>query len=131
MDDVDGKIIGCLRANSREKHVKIAKRLGVTEGTVRNRISRMIENGTIQKFTIKASSGIEAMVMRKRRKTDMTDIIKEIRRIAEEMFEVTGDYDIVAIIGGTSIEELNQKIDKIRSVKGVIGTNTAVKLHQN
>jgi len=48
MDELDLSIIEHLQMNGRKRYTKIAKDLGVTEGTVRNRVSKLLEKQAIQ-----------------------------------------------------------------------------------
>jgi len=47
VDDVDWEIISLLQVDGRTTNVGIARRVGVTEGTVRNRIERLRRQGII------------------------------------------------------------------------------------
>ena len=53
--------------------------------------------------------------------------IKEIPNV-ETIYEVTGEYDIVAVITGINIVEVNECIEKIRRVNGIMKTNTMIVL---
>jgi len=46
----------------------------------------------------------------------------------ETIYEVTGEYDIVAVISGLSVTEVNECIEKIRRVEGIMKTNTMIVL---
>ena len=42
----------------------------------------------------------------------------------EEVYEVSGEYDIEVRLSAGSIAELNERLDRIRAVRGVVGTRT-------
>ena len=109
------------------RFVDIAAQLRIAEGTVRNRVKNLLKNGTIRKFTIK-SSGIDALVLIKSGTKNLKPVAMEIRKYADEIYEMSGDYDIVAIISADSISILNKKVDKIRSIKSVASTSTAIRM---
>jgi Lrp/AsnC family transcriptional regulator of lysine biosynthesis len=44
----------------------------------------------------------------------------------ENVYEVTGQYDIVAVVSAMNIAEVNECIEKIRRVEGVTNTNTMI-----
>ena len=46
----------------------------------------------------------------------------------KDLYEVTGEYDIVAVIGGMNVVEVNECIEKIRRVEGIMKTNTMIVL---
>ncbi len=48
MDQVDLNIIAILQRDGRTPFTEIAKELGISEGTVRNRVARLMENQVIQ-----------------------------------------------------------------------------------
>jgi DNA-binding Lrp family transcriptional regulator len=48
LDDTDVEIIRMLQADARRPNTEIARRLGVAETTVRNRIERLTRDGVVQ-----------------------------------------------------------------------------------
>lgn len=48
LDSTDQKIINCLKDDARINNKKIAHILGISEGTVRNRIKRLLEDGLLK-----------------------------------------------------------------------------------
>lgn len=133
IDENDIKILEILRKNARTPYTSIAKELGISEAAVRKRISKLEKNGIIKRFTIdyELSSEIRAIVMVKSTPQIPTpEISKKIISIqgVEVVYETTGDYDIIAIIRGNSIASINKTIDEIRSVQGVVSTNSTIVL---
>jgi Lrp/AsnC family transcriptional regulator of lysine biosynthesis len=132
MDQLDAKIIELLKENSRAKFVDIGKAVDLTEGAVRRRIKNLIKSGIIRKFSIETQSGAEAIVLIKTKpKTTPAltrEVVKGLKRVAEKVFEVSGDFDIAASITAANIEELNQKVDEIRKFPHVQSTNTLIRL---
>jgi len=132
MDQTDARIIELLRENGRAKFVNVAKTVGLTEGAVRRRIKKLITSGVIVKFSIETQSGTEGIVLIKTEpKTQPAftrDVVKGLKRVAEKVFEVSGDFDIAAWVTATDIEELNRKVDEIRRLPHVQNTNTLIRL---
>lgn len=63
---------------------------------------------------------------------ELEDIVEKLRNMREvvDLYEVTGDYDIVAVIEVNSVEEFRKVvIRKLMEIKGVRGTNSFVVLH--
>jgi Lrp/AsnC family transcriptional regulator of lysine biosynthesis len=58
------------------------------------------------------------------------EVSKRVQAIpnVETTYEVTGEYDIVAVIGGMNVVEVNECIEKIRRVEGIAKTNTMIVL---
>ncbi|MBI4337132.1 MAG: Lrp/AsnC family transcriptional regulator [Chloroflexi bacterium] len=48
MDELDRKIIGILQENGRASNARIAREVGVSEGTVRRRLKRLVQDGIIK-----------------------------------------------------------------------------------
>jgi Lrp/AsnC family transcriptional regulator for asnA, asnC and gidA len=44
----------------------------------------------------------------------------------EIVYEITGQYDIAAIVSASSIAEINKCIDEVRRIEGVDDTNTVI-----
>jgi Lrp/AsnC family transcriptional regulator of lysine biosynthesis len=129
MDDTDLKILELLKKNSRRRNVEIAGKLGITEGAVRARIKNLVNDGTIQRFTVETSgTGMEGFVLVKSRAQKTKDIVRKMGKFSSRIYELSGEFDIAAMIWGPSVEELNSKVDRIRKFEGVLETNTLIKL---
>lgn len=130
MDEIDVEILGILKRNARTKYVKIAETVGLTEGAVRRRMRELVKQGVIRKFTIETAVELEGIVLVRTEPTRTGKATTEIRRIADRVFETSGDYDIAALIQAQTMAELNRKIDEIRRLPDVLTTNTLVKLNE-
>jgi len=128
MDDTDLKILEILKKDARTKYVKIAELVGLTEGAVRRRIKELVEEGIIKGFTVETTAEFEGIVLIETEPTRTREITSKIRKIASRVFEVSGDYDIAALIQAYTIEDLNKKIDDIRKLPSVLNTRTLIKL---
>jgi DNA-binding Lrp family transcriptional regulator len=133
MDEIDKKIIKILKDDSRAGYVEIGNQVSLSEGAVRKRIKTLTDEGTIHKFTIKVSitEGAEAITLLTVNPAYPTqEVTKHIQLISnvETIYEVTGEYDIVAVISGINVVEVNECIEKIRRVEGIMKTNTMIVL---
>jgi 2-isopropylmalate synthase len=61
--------------------------------------------------------------------TSVARRVAALRNVAS-VSEVTGDYDIVARVVAENTEELNQVIENIREIRGVVSTLTSIVLKQ-
>lgn len=125
MDEKDEKILEILEENGRASYTEIAEEVGVSEGTVRNRVENMKEDGVIEKFTVEASKNdISAVVLTKL--ATSKDPEKVIEQFPEGLtvYEVTGEHDLVIILDREETEQLNDSIDEVRGIEGVKGTVT-------
>ncbi|MBI5227148.1 Lrp/AsnC family transcriptional regulator [Candidatus Micrarchaeota archaeon] len=131
-DELDKKILGLLKNNSRMSNVEIAKTIGLTEGAVRHRIDSLLKQGVIKRFTLDLSSEEElfAIVMVKS-KTDSKKMMKDVSslKLANDAYEISGEFDGCVILSGSSMEVIDKKIDQIRSCNSVADTKTFISLH--
>ena len=134
-DNVDEKIIGYLKEDSRESFVDIGKKLKLSESAVRRRVKNMINNGTIQKFTVElgeenATSAIVLVSVDSA--TDTSKVSLKLAKLegVKTVYEITGQYDITTIISASSIAEINNSIDALRKIPGVVDTNTVIILRK-
>lgn len=128
LDHLDEKIVEILKKDSRRPFVDIANQLKVSEGTVRSRVRRLVDEGIIKSFTIKTSNkNVKAIIEIKINVNVNTSVVaSEISKFegVSEVFEVTGDEDIVAIVDVNSSPQLNDIIEKIRRFENVQSTRT-------
>lgn len=134
MDDKDKQIIKILKNNSRIGYGDIGTKVGLSEGAVRKRVKILTDEGVIQKFTVKVgvAEGAQAITLLTTNPAYPTlEVSKKIQTITnvETIYEVTGEYDIVVVTTGMNIAEVNDCIEKIRRVDGIMKTNTMIVLH--
>ncbi|NIP34717.1 MAG: AsnC family transcriptional regulator [Thermoplasmata archaeon] len=134
MDDVDERLIALLKEDSRMTNVQIAEQLGTTEGTVRARIKRLRDDGTIRAFTVRtATRNIKALVQVQ---IEVNVHTSQIARMimdmpaVEAVYEVAGNVDIIAVVDVMTMEELNDVIEEIRSHGSIIATQTTMVLNE-
>jgi Lrp/AsnC family transcriptional regulator, regulator for asnA, asnC and gidA len=135
IDHLDEHIIEILKKDSRKPFVEIADELKVSEGTIRSRVRKLFEEGVIQSFTIKTSSkNVKAIIEVKIDvNVNTSDVANQIAKFdgVSEVFEVTGEEDIVAIIDVTSSPQLNDIIEHIRHFDNVQSTRTRLILKEH
>jgi len=135
IDHLDEHIIEILKKDSRKPFVEIADELKVSEGTIRSRVRKLFEEGVIQSFTIKTSSkNVKAIIEVKIDvNVNTSEVANQIAKFdgVSEVFEVTGEEDIVAIIDVTSSPQLNDIIEHIRHFNNVQSTRTRLILKEH
>jgi len=131
MDETDREIIKILKNNGRATYSDIGKKVGLSEGAVRKRIKALADSGVIRRFTVKVglTEGAEAITLLSVSPSfptsDVSKILKKLPNV-ETVYEITGQYDIAVIISGLNITEVNECLEKIRRVDGVVNTNTMI-----
>jgi len=135
MDELDEHIIEVLKKDSRRPFVEIAEQLQVSEGTIRSRVRRMTDEGLIKGFTIKTSSrNVKAMVEIRIDVNTSTEVVAKILASQEgvtEVYEVTGDQDIIAIVDVETSQQLNDIIESVRRHDNILSTRTRLILKEH
>ncbi|MDH5810917.1 MAG: Lrp/AsnC family transcriptional regulator [Candidatus Methanomethylicaceae archaeon] len=136
MKDVDGidmKILSFLKEDARIPYTKIAKDIGLSEAAVRKRVERMRDEGIIKKFTVEIETGerVQALILISVQPSypnpQVAQAVKKIEGV-DQVFEVAGDVDVIAVASGKSIQEINKHIDDIRRIEGVSKTSSMIVL---
>ena len=134
-DKIDEKIVGYLKEDSRESFVDIGKKLKLSESAVRRRVKNLVDSKTISKFTIEIGEDNVTSAIVLVSVDSATDTSKVSAKLAKlegvkTVYEITGQYDITTIMSGSSIAEINNSIDALRKISGVVDTNTVIILRK-
>ena len=130
-DKTDEKILEFLQKDSRESFVEIGKKLKMSESAVRRRVKNMVDNGTIEKFTVQvgeANSTSAIVLISVDSSVDTAKVSTKLTKLSDvkTIYEITGQYDISVIVRAHNITEINKCIDDLRKIPGVIDTNTVI-----
>ncbi len=133
LNSIDEKILGILQADSRKPFVDIATEIGLSESAVRRRVKNLLDSETIKRFTIELNNTnrTSAITLISVASTaDSSAVCKDLMNLkaVEIIYEITGQYDIAAIISASSVIEINRCIDEVRKIEGVSDTNTVIVL---
>ncbi|PIN86363.1 transcriptional regulator [Candidatus Woesearchaeota archaeon CG10_big_fil_rev_8_21_14_0_10_44_13] len=122
----DDEIVRMLSKNSRTSFMKIAEQIGVSEGAVRSRVRNLLKRGVIKRFTLELGHKANALILVSvRTGVSSEKIAARIKHMgASCVFEVAGKSDIMCLVDAPSLDETNSFIDRIRSIEGVISTET-------
>jgi len=129
MDELDRKILEILEENARTPFLKMGKMLGVSEATIRHRVKRLIKEGVIKKFTIikgekkMLTAFVLVQVAPSHPVYKMAARIRKMKNV-KEVYEISGETDIICKLQAHSTSEINEVIDKIRGLEGVERTTT-------
>lgn len=135
MDDKDRRLLTLLRENARLPVSSLAEMLGVSRGTVQNRIDRMVERGDILGFTVRVRPDAEPSqvraVMMIEVEGERTDrIIKLLRGYREisAIHTTNGRWDLVLELRTESLEAFDEALRRIRQIKGIASSETSLLL---
>jgi Lrp/AsnC family transcriptional regulator for asnA, asnC and gidA len=126
VDPIDLKILEELKKDGRKSFNEISEIIEKTEATVRRRVSKMQDEGTIKRFTVeyeldtkpKTSATIKVEPDFK----EIKRIIVELKKINEitAIWRLSGDCGLFMKVDIESIEQFNPLIeDKISQIAGI------------
>ncbi|AFO57903.1 MULTISPECIES: Lrp/AsnC family transcriptional regulator [Natrinema] len=134
MDDLDRQILDILRRDSRTPYTEIADEVGTSEGTVRNRVERMMDDDVIERFTISTRTGnVQAML------EISVAVDVDTKGVSERMAEwdevdfvwmVSGEQDVVLVVDAADTRGVNDLITKARDQEEVVSTKTRLILDE-
>jgi DNA-binding Lrp family transcriptional regulator len=134
LDELDRELIALLRADSRKPAATLAKALGVSRGTVQNRIDRLVREGVIQGFTIKtrpdAANRVRAVMtiaIEGERSGAVVRALKGFPQVAA-VHTTNGRWDLVAEIDVDTLTAFSDALDLIRRIEGIASTETSILL---
>ena len=135
MDDTDRRLIGLLRNDARASVASLAKALGVSRGTVQNRMARLSANGTIVGYTVRLKPDVEEQRMRAFMTvavegSQVDAVIKALRGepAVAALYTTNGRWDIVAELRAESLEGFDRVLGRIRLIEGISQTETSLLL---
>lgn len=131
----DQKLLLNLRQNARISVSDLARQLNLSRSTVQNRLARLEASGVIRGYSVElgaeyAANQVEAHVSIKvlQKLTARTNQALEAISQVSQLYSVSGEYDLIAIVQAQSLEELSAILDQIGNLEGVERTNSAVVL---
>lgn len=136
MDNIDRELIAILQKDGRTPFTEIAKKLDISEGTVRNRLSRLQEQKIIQVigmvdpynlgFDAPAMIGISVEPPKLESAAEIIATFGEV----SYLIMVSGEYDLLVEVMCRNREALAEFLNqKLRQVPGVTRTQTYLILH--
>lgn len=135
MDDLDHKLIAALRQNARAPLSELSKRLGVSRGTVQNRLNRLLESQTILGFTVRLKSGAEknrirAITMIEVSGKNTRRVVQALRGLPQihALYSTNGAFDLVAEIEVANLAEFDDVLSKVRLIEGIERSETSLLL---
>ena len=135
LDSTDQRLIALLRKNARLSVAALAAKLGVSRGTVTNRITKLETARVIVGYTvqlrpdarpneIRAWMGI--LVEGNQTREVIANLLGE-PGIAT-LHDTNGRWDLLAELRASTMAELSQVLERVRLLKGIRGTETSIHL---
>ena len=135
LDAGDRKLLSLLKEDARLSTAALARALGVARTTVVERLKRLQRNGIVAGYTVRLHPRVQGRMFRvhvllridaKRGEA----VVKSLRDIAQvrAVYSISGAFDNLAFVEGESTEEIDQVLDAIGALPGVVSTQSSLVL---
>ncbi len=135
MDELDRKIIQILQENGRASNARIARDVGVSEGTVRRRLQSLLQEGIIKVVALPDPEVLgyntEALVGIQVDPDKIDEVARQLAALKESSWVsvTTGSFDIFCWVTLPSSEDLGNFLkSEVGTISGVRRTETFVSL---
>ncbi len=133
MDAIDEKLILALRENARASTAQLARWVGRSRTSVQSRIERLEKQGVIVGYGVRLApeygmGAVRAHVMVKVGPKEMRAVTAALRAIEQVrvLHSVSGEVDLIAVAMTSSVDEMDQVIDRIGALEGVERTTSSI-----
>ena len=135
IDKTDQALISKLRQNARESVATLAGKLGVSRGTVTNRMERLERDGLIVGYSVRLRPDVQPEVLRAWMSIEIVG--NDTRRVMASLLgepgvaalhSTNGRWDLLAELQVASLEELSRVLERIRLIKGISNSETSIHL---
>lgn len=135
MDATDHKLLSLLRKDARTSIAVLARKLGVSRGTVSNRITRLEDAGIIVGYTVRLRPDAQPQEIRAWMGVAVEG--NETRSVIASLLgepgvatlhDTNGRWDLLAELRASNLSELSQVLERIRLVRGISSSETSIHL---
>lgn len=135
-ENLDAELVNALLGDGRASLRSLAEDLDVSVTTVSNHLSDLEEEGVIQGFTPRLNYDalgfdVTAVIQLKVEGSALSDITDRLHDFEQmtNVYEVTGDYDVIAIGRFRDTDEMNDQIKALLADSDINESNTSVVLN--
>jgi DNA-binding Lrp family transcriptional regulator len=135
MDDTDRRLIALLRQDARMSVATLASKLGVSRGTVSNRLRKLEDSHVIVGYSVRLRPDAEperirawmgVLVEGNQTRAVMAALLGEPGVAA--LHDTNGRWDLLAELHAGSNAELSAVLERVRLIKGIANTETSILL---
>lgn len=135
MDATDQQLISLLRNNARISVATLANKLGVSRGTVSNRITKLEDAGVIVGYTVRLkpdaqpseiSAWMSVAVAGNETRAVIASLLGEPG--VATLHDTNGRWDLLAELRAANLAELSHVLERIRLIRGISSTETSIHL---
>ncbi|HEX4509391.1 MAG TPA: Lrp/AsnC family transcriptional regulator [Burkholderiaceae bacterium] len=135
MDTLDQRLVALLRTDGRASIATLAHRLGVSRGTINNRIAKLEDSGTIVGYSVRLRPDIEhnEITAWMSIAVEGNQTRKVIATLLGEpgvatLHDTNGRWDLLAELRSANLGDLAAVLERIRLIKGIGNTETSIHL---
>ena len=135
MDATDQQLLSLLRKDARTSVATLASKLGVSRGTVTNRVTKLEDAGIIVGYTVRLKpdsqpADIKAWMSIAVEGNETRAVIASLlgEPGVAALHDTNGRWDLLAELEAASMSELSQILERIRLIKGIRSTETNIHL---
>jgi len=135
MDATDQQLLSLLRKDARTSVAILARKLGVSRGTISNRITRLEDAGVIVGYTVRlrpdaTPNEIRAWMSVAVAGNETRSVIASLlgEPGVATLHDTNGRWDLLAELRAANLSELSQVLERIRLVRGISSTETSIHL---
>ena len=136
LDDTDRRIIEVLERDARTSLRGIAEEVGVSLGTVSNRVKKLEDNGVIKDYGVildseKVGWNLNVVIGLRIQKGRLIEIQEKIARDNRVygVYDVTGEFDSMVIARAVDRSDLDDLSKNVLSMDGVVRSVTHLVLN--
>ena len=135
MDALDQQLLSLLRQDARTSVATLASKLGVSRGTVSNRITKLEDAGVIVGYTVRLrpdaqpteiSAWMSVAVAGNETRAVIASLLGEPGVAC--LHDTNGRWDLLAELRAAHLSELSQVLERIRLIRGISSTETSIHL---
>ena len=135
-ENLDAKLVNALLGDGRASLRSLAEELDVSVTTVSNHLSDLEEEGVIEGYTPRVDydalgydvTAVIQLQVEGNALPDITETLQEHRQMTS-VYEVTGDYDVIAIGKFQDTDGMNDQIKQLLTDPDIKASNTSVVLN--
>jgi DNA-binding Lrp family transcriptional regulator len=135
MDSTDMQLLALLRQDARTTVATLATKLGVSRGTVTNRVKKLEDEGVITGYTVRLrpDSQPQEITAWMSITVDGNQTREVIAHLLGEpgvagLHDTNGRWDLLAELRAANLVELAATLERVRLIKGIAGTETSIHL---
>lgn len=135
LDPADRKLLALLKEDARLSTAALARSLGVARTTVVERLKRLQRNGIVAGYTVRLHPRVQGRMLRvhvlltidAKRGEPVVKALREMPQV-RAVYAISGAFDNLAFVEGESTEEIDEVLDAIGALPGVVSTQSSLVL---